>query len=292
MRAMVENQVNPKSLEDIMEELNQQIGMSDLKDIIVQKQEEIIFTQKSGEEMADIRPGYYFFVGNPGTGKSTSAKLFAECLHQLGVVKTNNFHSCTAKDLIGQYVGETDKKTYALLQKSVNSVLFIDEAYGLSYADSHSDTNYKKEALEQIIAFMDEPEHRKKCCIILAGYEKDMQGLYKSNSGMRSRIEEVHFRDYTAKETYEIFALFCRKNGYTITEGVEDIYVPIFEELKKLEYFSNGRTARTIFEKTTMNLKRRVVRSDNISAEDAKKILSEDLLSLDEAVAVIGVDGK
>jgi SpoVK/Ycf46/Vps4 family AAA+-type ATPase len=292
MLAMVEDQVNPKSLEDIMEELNQQIGMSDLKDIIVQKQEEIIFAQKSGEGMADIRPGYYFFVGNPGTGKSTSAKLFAECLHQLGVVKTNNFHSCTAKDLIGQYVGETDKKTYALLQKSMNSVLFIDEAYSLSYADSHSDTNYKKEALEQIIAFMDEPEHRKKCCIILAGYEKDMQGLYKSNSGMRSRIEEVHFRDYTAKETFDIFALFCRKNGYTITEGVEEIYIPIFEELKKLEYFSNGRTARTIFEKTTMNLKRRVVRSENISGEDAKKILPEDLLSLDEAVAVIGVDGK
>ena len=292
MLAMVEDQVNPKSLEDIMEELNQQIGMSDLKDIIVQKQEEIIFAQKSGEGMADIRPGYYFFVGNPGTGKSTSAKLFAECLHQLGVVKTNNFHSCTAKDLIGQYVGETDKKTYALLQKSMNSVLFIDEAYSLSYADSHSDTNYKKEALEQIIAFMDEPEHRKKCCIILAGYEKDMQGLYKSNSGMRSRIEEVHFRDYTAKETFDIFALFCRKNGYTITDGVEEIYIPIFEELKKLEYFSNGRTARTIFEKTTMNLKRRVVHSENISGEDAKKILPEDLLSLDEAVAVIGVDGK
>jgi len=126
----------------------------------------------------------------------------------------------------------------------------------------------------------------------LAGYEKDMQGLYKSNSGMRSRIEEVHFRDYTAKETFDIFALFCRKNGYTITEGVEEIYIPIFEELKKLEYFSNGRTARTIFEKTTMNLKRRVVRSENISGEDAKKILPEDLLSLDEAVAVIGVDGK
>ena len=286
---MVEGQVNPKSLEDIMEELNQQIGMSDLKDIIIQKQEELIFAQKSGEPLDDIRPGYYFFVGNPGTGKSTSAKLFAECLHQLGIVKTNNFHSCTAKDLIGQYVGETDKKTYALLQKSNNSVLFIDEAYSLSYADSHSDTNYKKEALEQIIAFMDEPEHRKNCCIILAGYEKDMLGLYKSNSGMRSRIEEVHFRDYTADEAYDIFALFCKKGGFRISEGVRDSYVPIFEELKKLEYFSNGRTARTIYEKTTMNLKRRIVRSENIPAGEEKLILSADLLTVEEAVSAIGV---
>lgn len=177
---------------------------------------------------------------------------FAECLHQLGVVKTNTFHSCTAKDLIGQYEGETDKKTYALLQKSINSVLFIDEAYSLSYAEGHSDHNFKKEALEQIIAFMDEPDHRKNCCIILAGYEKDMQGLYKSNSGMRSRIEE----------------------------------------LTKLEYFSNGRTARTIFEKTTSNLKHRVAWAEHVPEGEAKKILPEDLLSVQEAVRVIGVDGE
>jgi SpoVK/Ycf46/Vps4 family AAA+-type ATPase len=286
---MVEDEVNPKSLDDIMEELNEQIGMSDLKNIIVQKQEELIFAKKSGESTEDIRPGYYFFVGNPGTGKSTSAKLFAECLHQLGIVKTNNFYSCTAKDLIGQYVGETDKKTYALLQKSYNSVLFIDEAYSLSYAEGHSDFNYKKEALEQIIAFMDEPEHRKKCCIILAGYEKDMQGLYKSNSGMRSRIEEVHFRDYTAEETYDIFALFCRKNGFSISEGVREKYIPIFEALKKNEYFSNGRTARTIYEKTTLNLKRRIVRSENVPSGEEKLIIIDDLLTQKEAVSAIGI---
>lgn len=285
----VEDMVNPKTLEDIMKELDQQIGLVDLKDIIIQKQEDIIFAQKSGSSTDDVRPGYYFFVGNPGTGKSTSAKLFAECLCQMGVVKTNNFYSCTAKDLIGQYVGETDKKAYELLKKSINGVLFIDEAYSLSYEGSHSDVNYKKEALEQIIAFMDEPEHRKKCCIIMAGYEKDMQGLYKSNSGMRSRIEEVHFRDYTADEAYDIFALFCKKGGFTISEGIREIYVPIFEELKKNEYYSNGRTARTIYEKTTAKLKRRVVRTPDLDMSQAKVIISEDLLSVDEAIKAIGV---
>ncbi len=284
---MTEDMADPKSLEDIMKELDEQIGMSDLKDIIIHKQEEIIFAQKSGGSADDIRPGYYFFVGSPGTGKSTSAKLFAECLHKLGVVKTDNFYSCTAKDLIGQYVGETDKKTWALLQKSVNSVLFIDEAYSLSYADDHSGTNYKKEALEQIIAFMDDPEHRRTCCIIFAGYEKDMQGLYKSNSGMRSRIEEVRFKDYTAKETYDIFALFCKKNGFRIADGVEEIYVPLFEKMKQYEYFSNGRTARTVYEKTTLNLKRRVVRSDDITGDAVKLILPEDLLTEAEAVRIV-----
>lgn len=289
--ALIKDQINPRTFDDIMKDLNEQIGLSDLKDIILQKQEEIMYARKSGASTYGINPGYYFFVGNPGTGKSTSAKLFGECLRELGIVKTNNFFSCTAKDLIGQYMGETDKKTYELLKKSINSVLFIDEAYSLSYAESsHADSSYKKEALEQIIAFMDEPEHRSKCCIILAGYQKDMQGLYKSNSGMRSRIEEVYFRDYSADEMYQIFALFCRKAGYTIAEGVKEYYVPIFEEMTKMEYYSNGRTARTVYEKTAANLKRRVVHSDDLSEEGRKTVLLEDVLTQDECIKIVSAE--
>lgn len=288
---LIKDQINPRTLDDIMRDLNEQIGLSDLKEIILQKQEQLLYAKKSGKSTYEINPGYYFFVGNPGTGKSTSAKLFGECLHELGIVKTNNFYSCTAKDLIGQYLGETDKKAYALLKKSINGVLFIDEAYSLSYADSaFSDSSYKKEALEQIIAFMDEPEHRKRCCIILAGYEKDMQGLYKSNSGMRSRVEEVHFSDYSPTEMYQIFALFCHKAGYEIADGVEDYYTPIFKNMSTMEYFSNGRTARTIYEKTTANLMRRVNHSDEITEEEQKTIQMSDLLSADECYRIVSVE--
>ena len=250
----------------------------------------MIYAKKRGKSIYGINPGYYFFVGNPGTGKSTSAKLFGECLRELGIIKTNNFYSCTAKDLIGQYVGETDKKTYALLQKSVNGVLFIDEAYSLSYAgSSNTDINYKKEALEQIIAFMDDPEHRSKCCIILAGYEKDMQGLYKSNSGMRSRIEEVHFRDYNATEMYQIFAQFCAKAGYVLSEGIEEYYTPIFKNMTLMEYYANGRTARTVFEKTIAKLVSRVVHSDDLTEEEEKTIQLSDLLTEEECYSIVSV---
>lgn len=288
---LIKDQINPRTFDDIMKDLNEQIGLSDLKEIILQKQEQLLYAKKSGKSSYGINPGYYFFVGNPGTGKSTSAKLFGECLRELGIVKTNNFYSCTAKDLIGQYMGETDKKTYELLKKSINGVLFIDEAYSLSYAESaHSDSSYKKEALEQIIAFMDDPEHRKRCCIILAGYEKDMQGLYKSNSGMRSRIEEVHFRDYSPTEMYQIFALFCRKAGYAIADGVEEYYTPIFKNMSTMEYFSNGRTARTIYEKTAANLMRRVVRTEGLTEEEQKTIQMSDLLSEDECYSIVSVE--
>ncbi|MBQ9901357.1 MAG: AAA family ATPase [Clostridia bacterium] len=284
----IKDQINPRTFEDIMKDLNEQIGLSDLKDVIVRKQEEILYAKKSGGSLYNINPGYYFFVGNPGTGKSTSAKLFAECLYELGIVKSNRFLSCTAKDLIGQYVGETDKKTYALLQKSVNGVLFIDEAYSLSYAGgSGAEVGYKKEALEQIIAFMDVPEHRRKCCLIFAGYEKDMQGLYKSNSGMRSRIEEVHFNDFSAEEMFDIFALFCRKGGFALAEGIREYYVPIFEKMTRMEYYSNGRTARTVYEKTLANFRRRIIHSENLTEEDSKRIIPSDLLTEEECLDIV-----
>lgn len=288
MIKLIQDQLNPRSFDDIMKDLNDQIGMSDLKNIIVTKQEEVLYARKSGQSLYNINPGYYFFVGNPGTGKSTSAKLFAESLYKLGVVKSPDFHSCTAKDLIGEHVGETAQKSYNLLKKSINGVLFIDEAYSLSYSDRNDGgDSFKKEALEQIIAFMDDPEHRRRCCIIFAGYLKDMQGLYKSNSGMRSRIEEVYFKDYTAEEAYQIFEVFCRKGGYTVADGVKEIYVPIFEKLTKLEYYSNGRTARTIYEKTLINLKRRVIHNDYEDISMTKTILKEDLLSENECMALV-----
>ena len=288
MIKLIQDQLNPRSFNDIMKDLNDQIGMSDLKNIIVTKQEEVLYARKSGQSLYNINPGYYFFVGNPGTGKSTSAKLFAESLYKLGVVKSPDFHSCTAKDLIGEYVGETAQKSYNLLKKSINGVLFIDEAYSLSYSGSNNGgDSFKKEALEQIIAFMDDPEHRRRCCIIFAGYLEDMQGLYKSNSGMRSRIEEVYFKDYTADEAYQIFEVFCRKGGYQVEDGVKEAYVPIFEKLTKLEYYSNGRTARTIYEKTLVNLKRRVIHNDYEDISMTKTILKEDLLSESECTALV-----
>ncbi|MDR2529458.1 MAG: AAA family ATPase [Synergistaceae bacterium] len=289
--ALVKSLITPRSFDEIMGELNEQIGLSELKDVILRKREELLYARSVGESAEDVLPGYYFFVGGPGTGKSTSARLFGECLHQLGIVRTNNFYSCTAKDLIGQYVGETDKKTYNLLKKSINGTLFIDEAYSLSYAGENTGNSFKKEALEQVIAFLDDPENRKRCCIIFAGYPRDMRGLYQSNAGMRSRIEEVHFRDYTAEEMFEIFALFCRKNGYALAPGARERYVEGFARLKTLEYFSNGRTARTIFERTASRMKRRVVRMGVIQEELKKLITLDDLLNVGEMIAETGVGG-
>ena len=286
---LIKDKINPRSFEDIMKELNEQIGLGELKDIVLQKRDEVVFAKKTKKKsLYDIQPGYYFFVGNPGTGKTTSAKLFAEVLHELGVVKTNNFYSCTAKDLIGQYVGQTGPKTFELLEKSRNGVLFIDEVYSLAYSDSDNGSSFKKDALEQIIAFMDVPENRKTCCFIFAGYEEDMQGLYESNSGMSSKIDEqVHFHDYSPEEMFDIFALFCRKEGIKITDGVKEHYIPIFEQMKIKKGFANGRTARQVFEETEKKLMNRVVSSNDLTEVEMNTIQMDDLLSEEECYKIL-----
>jgi len=114
--------------------------------------------------------------------------------------------------------------------------------------------------------------------------------LYKSNSGMRSRIEEVHFRDYTPEEMYDIFALFCKKGGYKIAEDIKEYYLPIFEKMTKMEYYSNGRTARTVYEKTISNLKRRVIYTDDITEEERQTIIKSDLLSAEECYNIVSVE--
>ena len=170
-------------------------------------------------------------------------------------------------------------------------MLFIDEAYSLSYAGgSGAEVGYKKETLEQIIAFMDVPEHRRKCCLIFAGYEKYMQGLYKSNSGMRSRIEEVHFKDFSAEEMFDIFSLFCKKGGFILAPDVREYYVPIFESMTRMEYYSNGRTARTVYEKTLANFRRRIIHSENLNQEESRTIIKSDLLSCEECMAIVSAD--
>ncbi|MDR1915470.1 MAG: AAA family ATPase [Synergistaceae bacterium] len=288
----VQDLLNPRSLDDIMKELNEMIGLSAIKEIIIKKQREMEYARRFGEDTESVRPGYYFFVGNPGTGKTTGAKLFAECLHRIGVVKTDRVKYATAKDFTGRYVGETDKKTYDLLKSSLNGTLFIDEAYSLSYADDVSGGGFKKEALEEIIAFLEDDDNRKRCCVIFAGYPREMRDFYRSNSGLRSRGEEVRFDDYSPEEVYEIFALFCRRKGYSLPDDAKERYMPVIERMAGSKYFANARTARTIFEKTEQNMKNRLASSRDASPDDAGKILTSDLLNPEEMMEIAGEDPK
>jgi SpoVK/Ycf46/Vps4 family AAA+-type ATPase len=274
----IQNKLHPRSFDDVMKELNDLAGMENIKKIIEQKRNEIEFAKKTGKTK-DIIPGYYFFLGNPGTGKTTAAHLFSQCLSELGVIKTDKFIECTAKDFTSGYVGQTDKKTSELLESSKNGTLFLDEAYGLA-GRQDSGADFNKEAINELIAFMDKPENRKRCCLIFAGYKREMEGFFQSNSGMRSRGEVVYFDDYTPEEVYRIFEIFCRKEGYAISDGIREHYLPIIEKLSKGRYFANGRTARTIFERTESKMMSRIAASSAESVEIA--ITKEDLLSYDE----------
>ena len=270
--------LNPKSLDEILEELNRLVGMDNIKELTRTKRDEIEFAKRTGRGMDKIIPGYYFFLGNPGTGKTTAARLFAQAMKELGVIRTDKFIECTAEDFIGQYVGETGKKTRRLLKSSKNATLFVDEAYGLASQDGGGDT-FKKEAMTELTAFMDNAENRRECCIIFAGYKREMEEFFRSNSGILSRGAIIYFEDYASEQIYDIFESFCAKEGYPAASGVREIYVPIIERLSECQYFANARTARTIFEMTERKMKSRIVRSET----DVKcEITEEDLLSYEE----------
>jgi SpoVK/Ycf46/Vps4 family AAA+-type ATPase len=280
----IKDKLNPSSLGEIMAELNELVGMAAIKEIIDTKKKELDFAGKSGVK-AEIIPGYYFFIGNPGTGKTTAARLFSQCLRELGIIKTDKFISCTAKDFTGRYVGETNKKTSALLESAKNGTLFLDEAYGLA-ANEGGGADFNREAINELTAFMDAHENRERCCLIFAGYRKEMEDFFRSNSGLRSRGEVVLFDDYAPAEVYKIFELFCLKKGYGVADGVRGKYLPVIEKLSRGPYFANGRTARAIFERTERKMKSRVV----MSAEPVEIAITEnDTLDFEELADITGV---
>ncbi|GHV26889.1 hypothetical protein FACS1894167_00960 [Synergistales bacterium] len=288
-RARVSDITAPRPIEDLMAELGEMPGLRAVKNLAKEKLGELEYARRFGGE--SVKPGYYFFVGGAGTGKTTAAKLFAKFLASLGIVKTDKFKYATAKDFTGRYVGETDKKTHELLKSSLDGTLFIDEAYSLSYADDAGGGHFKREALEEIISFIEDDGVRSRLCVIFAGYPKEMEAFYRSNSGLRSRGEEVFFDNYTHLETYEIFELFCRRKGYSLPETAPDVYLPMMETMSRSKYFANGRTARTIFEQTERNMKNRLIRTD-AAPEDAKRITNDDLLNRDEMSGIVSGKNK
>lgn len=192
------------------------------------------------------------FYGNPGTGKTTVARLMGKILKELGVLEKGHMVEKSRGDLVSQYWGATAGKTKEILKQAVNGVLFIDEAYTLTNNQGGSSKDYGQEAVEEILKFMSDKEGQ--IVVIVAGYKNEMDEFLQSNPGLDSRFNtKIEFEDYTDNELYEIFERLCKKNDFDIEEGAQPYILEYFRNAinDKGQNFGNARFVGGYFTEVT-----------------------------------------
>lgn len=236
---------------DAINELNELIGLGEVKaqisQLVTSIEIEMDRRKAQGKMGAPSWELNYIFSGNPGTGKTTVARLLGQILAGIGALPNGHTVECTRTDLVGQYVGETSQKTRAKVEEAVGGVLFVDEAYSLY--ENNAQHNFGKEAIDTLVP---EVENRRgRMCFILAGYTNDMRQLLdKANPGLRSRFTTtIHFPDYSPEDMGRIFAKNVLDGEYTLTEVARAVALQYFESLweSRGENFGNARDVRTFF---------------------------------------------
>lgn len=262
-------------IEDRMKK--ERVGAEPIKAVLEKKIKAMKYNVKYPDDTQAIEPGHYIFKGNAGTGKTTGAEYFARYLHALGLIESAGLREITSTDLIGQYLGETGNKTRQQLMDARNHVTLVDEAYSLSDSNGQADS-YKKDALAEIVGFLDDPEVRRDTTMIFAGYSGDMDALYPSNQGLKNRITEISFPDFTNAECTAIFCSMAEEKK-RIIDG--DALAALEEAIRKLRQrpdFANGRTIRSFFEAVDESRMDRCLREDySKDDEKAQIILEEDI---------------
>lgn len=264
---------------DPMEDLNELIGLTGIKHDVrelydfskIQK-----LRKDAGMKTVPVSM-HLVFTGNPGTGKTTVARILARLYKQIGVLSTGQLVECDRSGLVAGYVGQTAVKTQKKIEEAMGGVLFIDEAYSLARSADQG-TDFGQEAIDTILKAME--DHRDEFVVIVAGYTKPMETFIHSNPGLQSRFNKfIEFPDYTVDELLAIFDLNCRKYEYVPDpEAREQVKTLLMLRKAQMpENFANAREVRNLFETIITNQARRIAVLEHPTKEEMQRITLEDL---------------
>lgn len=271
----------PKTkLEEYLEELNQLVGLPNVKEEI-KSLINLIKVRKLREsyQMPTMEMTYHMvFTGNPGTGKTTVARLVAKIYKELGILSKENLIETDRSGLVAGYVGQTAIKVKEVVESALGGILFIDEAYSLS---SNVANDFGQEAIDTLVKLME--DHRDNLVIIVAGYKEEMKNFLDSNTGLVSRFNKfIEFEDYSVEELCEILASMADKVSVTLKEEAMNHVKSKIEGFSKEEFrlFGNARGIRNAFEKIMIAQANRLVLLDVPTKEQLCEIVLEDVLNV------------
>ncbi|HEY3560376.1 MAG TPA: AAA family ATPase [Kribbella sp.] len=271
---------DPPAAGDPIDDLNAMIGLGPVKtrvhELVAEAQVAKLRTE-AGLRLPKPM-GHLVFSGNPGTGKTTVARILAEVYRDLGMLSSGHLVEVGRADLVATYIGQTAPKVTEVVERALGGVLFIDEAYAL-YNDSGKD--FGREAIATLIQLME--KHRDDLIVVMAGYPGEMYRLLDSNPGVKSRIRTfVNFPDYTDTELHKIFLDAVEQSGFTLADGVSDLVLAGLHKVPRAPGFGNARTIRTLLERIATLQAVRLAGLESPSLDQVRTIERDDVTGLTE----------